>query len=181
MDIILDTSGEAAKFVENISGWVSRDGLFFGKDERAARYKGSTHRVCECGKPAEKIYTHCASCREKRAIERHNNRERVEWDGETPIYSDSADRYFYSIEEVDDYLYDTDTTRDDLRLLLCEPVFLSRIDDDRWCDDLPEEGALPDEVKAALDNLNEVLLSVGPVSWKPGKKAVALGGLSAAS
>lgn len=175
MDIVLDTSEEAAKFVENISGWVSRDGLFYGKNERAARYAGCTHRACDdCGKPAEKMYTVCSDCREKRDVERYARRERVEWDETTPIYSTTVDRYFYSVGEAEDYIYDTETTKEDLRLVLCEPVFLQRIDDDRWIDDLPEDGELSDEVKSALDNLNAALVASGPVSWAPGNKAVVL-------
>lgn len=175
MDIVLDTSEEAAKFVENISGWVSRDGLFYGKNEKAARYEGCTHCACDdCGKPVEKMYAVCSDCREKRNIERYSRRERADWDETTPIYSTTVDRYFYSVDEVDDYAYDTETTKEDLRLVLCEPVFLQRIDDDRWVDDLPEDGDLPDEVKSALDNLNVALLAAGPVSWTPGKKAVIL-------
>ena len=50
---ILFTSDEAAKYTDGISGWVSRDGFFWGKDERAARYHGCTHVLCEdCGNPA---------------------------------------------------------------------------------------------------------------------------------
>lgn len=91
-EVILDTSPEAAKFVENISGWVSRDGLFFGKNEDAARYQGCSHRACsECGSPAPKGYTACSSCREKKAEARYEKLERAEWDEKGALYSEVAD------------------------------------------------------------------------------------------
>ena len=97
MEIILDTSEKAAKFVENISGWVDCNGRFFGNSknsESAARYSGCTHQACnDCGEPAEKMYTVCPPCREKRDVERYAQRELEEWDEKVPVYSPVADRF----------------------------------------------------------------------------------------
>ena len=49
-EIILDTSDKAATYCTGLTGWVSRDGYYFGdnKDsENMAKYKGSTHRSCK--------------------------------------------------------------------------------------------------------------------------------------
>lgn len=40
--IIFPDSPEAAKET-TVTGWVSRNGLLYGKDECAARYAGATH------------------------------------------------------------------------------------------------------------------------------------------
>jgi len=173
--IILRTDPEAATFVENLSGWVSRDGLFFGEKEDIARWQGCTHVACsDCEKPTPKGYTTCSACREKKAEARYEKLERAEWDENGALYSEVADRYFWSWEEVADYMEEENERTLEpvsLRLVICEPVYLRPVDDDRWHDDLPEDGELPDDVAKALAEFNEVLRSAGPVSWQPGKKA----------
>lgn len=177
-EVVLYGSADAARYVTGISGWVDRNGMFYGdnKDsEHLARYSGCTHRICECGKQMEKHYTKCSSCRENAAVERHRNRERKEWDGSRPIYSEACDRYFHSWDDVEDYLEDCKScTKEDLRLLICRPVYLGKIDEDWWADDLPDEGELPDAVMAALNALNEAIDKAGEVAWEPGKFAVDL-------
>lgn len=52
--MILPSSDEAAQQV-TVTGWRSREGLFYGNDERIARWAGATHVECsECGKPTPK-------------------------------------------------------------------------------------------------------------------------------
>jgi hypothetical protein len=174
--IILDTDQEAARFVENISGWVSRDGLFFGKKkdaEKIARYQGCTHRACrDCGAPTPKHFIVCAKCRDRLSDERYEKREKEEWDEKGMLFSEVADRYFDSWDDVADYLEDyNDQTGGALalRLLICEPEYLRQVDD-YWEDQLCEGGKLPDEVREALDVLNETIRKQEPVSWFPGKK-----------
>lgn len=68
--VVMSDSTEAAQLV-TITGWVSRTGIFYGNDERIARYAGCTHRPCEtedCGKPTEKTYIYCDDCRHKRDV-----------------------------------------------------------------------------------------------------------------
>ncbi len=69
--VIMFDSPEAAQRV-TVEGWRSRRGLFYGNDERTARFDGCTHRPCEgCGVtiPREP-WTHCRSCQEKNTAER---------------------------------------------------------------------------------------------------------------
>jgi len=177
-EMILSSSSGSAQFKEGISGWVSRRGFFFGKDERAARYDGCTHIECEdCHGPAPKGWLVCDKCKEKRAVDRYEKREREEWDEKGMLYSEVADRYFSSWDEVADYLeeYNEQTGGPlSLRLVICEPVFLSPVDEDNWSDDLAEDEELPDAVATALAEFNTVLREAAPVSWRPGKKAVVL-------
>ena len=169
---ILYNSDDAAKFVTGIEGWVDRQGRFFGNDERAARYSGCTHTKCqECGKPTRKHWTHCDDCRAKRAEERYLKRERKHWDGETPLYSDSADIYFFDEGHLLDHIYEHNCTIESLRLVICKPVKLRQVDEDYWSDDLAEDGELPDEVVGALESLNAAIREADPVAWEPGKYA----------
>jgi len=172
--IILPTDTEAATFVENISGWVSRDGFFYGKDERTARYIGSTHTACKtCGVPYSKNSGGCNPCRDTREKQRYDAMEKVEWDDVGMLYSMTSDKYFDTWEEIEDYCDDEDNHADikELRLVICEPVYLDPVNEDRWADDLQDGQDLPDEVYTALEEFNKVLREVGPVSWTPGNKA----------
>lgn len=167
-------SDEAARHVSNISGWVSRNGHFYGKDERAARYDGCTHRVCEdCGTPVPKTgFTVCTPCHEKRDIERYEKRERRPYEGGM-VYSDRQDRYFDSLADALEYAEDEGLEPADLRLLLCTPNYVTPLDGDYCCDELPEDGDVPPEVANAIQAFNEAVKGI-VLSWSPSKSAVEL-------
>ena len=172
---ILITSNEAATLITGIEGWVDGNGRFWGKDEHAARWSGCTHIICpSCQKPTSKNYTHCPECREKRELERYKERERVEWDGKTPLYSERADRYFSDSEDLDYYLEEEECSAGDLRLIICIPNYLKPLEDDFFCEDLAEDGELPQDVIEALNDLNEVISKQESISWSPGKYAADL-------
>jgi len=175
-EIILYGSEDAAKYVTNISGWVDRNGRFFGEDKHMAMYSGCTHRPCDvCQKPVEKLYIKCDKCRKSSELQRYENREVVEWGFEIPVYSEYLDQFFLSNDDVEDYLYDEiELTFDDLRLVLCNPIYLHPIDTAYWLDDLPEEVELSENIQDLLNELNSALREEGPVSWTPGKYAAVL-------
>ncbi len=93
------------------------------------------------------------------------------WDGETPLYSDPADEFFYSAREILEYLADNECTIEALELVICESQQLSYIDTGNWFDDLPEDGELPANVQEAVDALNKAIDEAGTVSWFPGQVA----------
>jgi len=69
--IIMFDSNEAANFQTGLSGWVSRQGHYWGNDERAARYDGCTHTHCEdCREPVDRGRLICLPCHEIRQIKR---------------------------------------------------------------------------------------------------------------
>ena len=172
---VLYTSDNAAKFVTNIKGWVDRDNRFWGNDEHMARWSGCTHIICpDCGKPTQKTYTICRDCREKKAIERYKTKEHKEWDGEAPLYSETADEYFVDQDNLDDYLDTHDYTAQSLRLVICEPEYFREVESDYFCDDLPEDNDIPSEIADALEDLNRVIREQGPSLWRPGKYALEL-------
>jgi len=168
-------SDEAAEYRTNLSGWVSRNGRYFGNDERAARYDGCTHTRCEdCGELIDRGRLICPKCNEARDIKRYNAMPKEEWDGEGMLYSDAADKYFSDWNGVEGFLEDEESTIESLRLIICEPQYLSLLDpSDYGCDSLAEDGELPDAVIDAIDKFNEVVKNAGAVSWYPGKKRVA--------
>jgi hypothetical protein len=170
--IVMYDSDEAAQFKTNISGWVSRDGHFFGIDERTARYSGCTHRKCEtCGKVITKSYIICKDCYEINKVKRYNALPEEVWNGEGGVYSEACDKYFWSWEEVDDYCEDEGIKQEDLRLVICEPQYPRQIEADYFCDELSEDGELPDKIVKAMEVFNKVLKESPPLSWYPCKKA----------
>lgn len=180
--MIMNTSDEAAHFKTDISGWVSKDGRFYGKDERAARWDGCTHIACSggCGVPVSKnSYTVCPECRAKSDIEKYNNLERKEWDGESPLYSEALDRYFFDEQELIDYCYDEGlTTVDDMLLRTTTPQRAFTLSpNDIYCDIMAEEDDenLPKVLEDAFDELNAVIMAENFIlSWVPTKYAAIL-------
>src|SRR6185295_16106581 len=125
--IIMQESDEAATFRTDISGWVSSTGRFFGngKDgERMARYEGSTHHLCDCGKAAEKAYISCSECRRKNSNDRYNALPFVEWDGKTPLTEWDGDKYFFNEEDIYQYCENNEINSSELMLVICKPNYL---------------------------------------------------------
>lgn len=171
-EIVMFNSPEAAQYKTNISGWVSRDGRFFGNDERTARYAGCTHTICEdCGQPVERRRLICKNCEEKRAITKFNAMPKEVWNEEGGLYSDSHDKYFWSWDEVEEYCEDEGVKEEDLRLIICKPNYPRQLTEDYFCDELSEDGELPDSIVQAMEAFNKVLEKSAPLSWYPGNKA----------
>lgn len=171
--VVLNTSDEAAS-IKTVTGWVDRHGRFWGDDERIARYSGCTHVACsECGKPSEKHYTKCSECRELAQVKQWDSFEKKPWDGETPVTLHIGDEYFFDSESFYDWCLDQDIDPKTVQLVHCKPQYLRQVDEDHWCDDLAEDGELPNGVQAALDALNAAIREHDePVSWWPSKVAV---------
>lgn len=173
-EIIMADSNEAAEY-KIISGWVSRHGRFYGTDESTARYDGCTHRPCQdCGEPAEKCWLLCPKCRAVKEEARYNAIPKEVWDEVGGLYSEVADKYFWSWDEVKEYCDEEDIPIEKLHLIICKPVYLSTLDVDYFKDALPEDGELPDEVIKAIESFNKVIKDSEPISWRPASKAVKL-------
>lgn len=174
--MILDSSPEAAS-IQTVTGWVSSTGRFFGKDERMARYDGSTHRTCvDCGIPCpQRSYTVCDSCRGKRWIATYNKYPFKAWDLEEPVYSHLLDKYFFTgsddIEfELEDNYEDEERPKyADLQLVFCEPNRLAELDFDIWSDAWPEDGEPSEEFVKRVDEFNKWLATQPPASYSPSK------------
>lgn len=181
-EVILYDDEAAARYVTGIEGWVDRHGHFFGKNEHIARSSGCTHYKCEdCGSLTNKYWKRCQSCIEARKNAEHAKREHVDWDLETPVYSELLDRYFFDEDELLDILGDRGLSAESARLLLCAPQYLRPVETDYWADDLPDteyvvnpDEVIPTEVWDALQALNSAIESAGPVSWIPTETAVTL-------
>ena len=171
-EVIMFNSNEAAQYRTGLSGWVSRNGIYYGNDERAARYDGCTHVTCEdCGKPTSRGWLVCHDCIGIRDKKKYESMPKEAWDEKGMLYSQSADKYFSDWGEIDDYCDEEDIKIDSLMLVICKPNYLPLLDIVYGCDELPEDGELPDEIVEAIKDFNAVVKEVGAVSWLPSNKA----------
>ena len=173
--IVMIDSPESAKRM-TVDGWVSSSGHFFGENERAARWDGCTHTYCtECGAVIMKSgYTICDDCRQKKDIARYDAMPRVEWDGETPLYSESCDEYFFDSDNLRDYIEEHECTAESLRLIVCEADKYKELSDEYFYDCFSEDEELPIELLDAIEELNKVVRSLEPAAYSPGKYAASI-------
>lgn len=178
--IIMENSDEAATYRTDICGWIDSRGQYYGKGrdaERTARYAGSTHKLCECGEVTpNKYYTKCQICRDKRAIEKYNKKEKKVWDEDSFIYSQKYDKYFDGIEELENFLneYEEKDRPEIANMMLvhCDPQHMNEINIDYWSDLTADECDLPGEIIEALEDFNDLIRNQEPISWVPGNIAV---------
>jgi hypothetical protein len=160
--VIMFDSPEAAQF-KPVEGWVDSHGYFFGNDERTARYSGSTHTKCETCGEVHLTRSWCGACHRRKAQERFLSFPVEKWDGVTPTCLYGTETFFFG-DAVLDYVADL-APDEEVQICKCTPGYLSTIDTDHWCDDLPEDGELPDAVQTALDALNEAIKVAEQACW----------------
>lgn len=150
--------------------WVSRTGRI-SLDENAARYDGCTHKPCgKCGEPTRKPWTICDKCMAIAAVERYNAKEKKVWDGTGFVFSEAREQ-FYDENDLADLEADGECLAE-LMLVICDPVFGQPIEDDYFCDVLPEDGEVPDDIMDAVEVFNKAMEAYGPLSWYPGPYAM---------
>ncbi|PHM22371.1 hypothetical protein [Xenorhabdus ehlersii] len=174
MSIVMYDSPEAAK-IKTVTGWVSRDGRFFGDDEHLARYCGATHRECDSN-PDHPIIeinrSRCSTCYEESRQRIFMEMERKQWDRKTPLVLFDTEQYFWDADDLGEYCHEHEVDLSELQLVICEPNYPSEIDGADWFhDELPPDGELPYELQQAFDALNAIIRNSPPLSWSQGKYA----------
>mgnify|MGYP000935104589 CR=1 FL=1 len=105
-------------------------------------------------------------------LEQFLNLSEMEWDGESPIYSDINDTYYRDLDEAECDLEENQTL-EDLQLLACKPEYIRPLDES-YCEDiLPEDGELPQEVLDAMNEFNQKVEGI-IISWYPRMKRIKL-------
>lgn len=94
-----------------------------------------------------------------------------EWDGVDPLCTWDDDKFFWSDSDLMDYCEEYQIQPQDMQLVFAEPVYGRYLDSDYFCDELHEDGDLPDSITEAMDKFNEVVKAAGPLSWRDGKIA----------
>lgn len=119
--------------------------------------------TCECGNVFDKDRVRCRACQAKKDSEKYYSLPVEKWDGTTPLCLFGTDTYFFG-DSVLDYLADLPVD-EVVYICKCKPGYLHTLSDDDWCDDLPEDHTLSNEVYEAMRVFNEVLEAEGPVCW----------------
>lgn len=151
-----------------VIGW-----FLLWKDEHSARYRGCTHVKCECGAFIEKMYTRCIDCRNRNKRKSYNEMPFKEWDGETPLYFKSADKFFHIIDEIEEEREERMEHGDDtsLQLIICEPVYPFEINlSEIYSRILADDMDLPKVLVDAEEELNQTIRDSKEIlSCVPGK------------
>ena len=171
--IIMAESAEAAS-IQTVTSWISSDGRLWGKDERMARYAGSTHRQCE-NNPDHPPVANNDSCRQCRKARKEQQWQDMPKEAYTPVafplHLYDTDQYFFNAEDLVDWLEEKNIKPEDVHLTKCKPSYPDQINpDEHFCDILPEDGEVPEDVREAFEKLNEVLKKSEPFSWFPDEK-----------
>ncbi|MCW7548413.1 hypothetical protein OO184_10785 [Photorhabdus sp. APURE] len=178
---VLDTSPLAAQY-KTVTGWVSREGRFFGEDEYAARWNGADLITCKKNPHHEPFQKHswCTACRAEAIEKMYAEMSRQKWDGTTPISIFGDDEYFYSLDELLDFCYCNEVQPQDLKLVLCQPVYPKKLDfDDTYeviMDNRPEDVDIQNYYNPVIDDLidriNYQIEKLSEISWKQSNIAV---------
>jgi len=172
-EIILDTDEDIVEYRINIEGWVGRDGRFYGKDKNLAIYANSTHKKCEKGHIYGKSWLKCQECQEAERPSKYLQLQYKEWDKITPLNLYMTDKYFFNIDDIEEYSNEEEVNMEDLELVVCVPNHLWRIEDNVWEDILPEDMDLKEitsaEFRNKLKELNNIIDKEPPISWNGGK------------
>lgn len=177
---------EAAEYRTNIKGWICKTcRRFYGDEEgaeRTARYCCEKDHACDttgCTNRAKKPYVFCEPCISRRDEERWLKMPEVEWDGVHPLCIFDDDRYFFDIDDLEQYLEETETPIEKVRLVLCEedpkPHFSM---DDHVSDYMGENGDVG-PTKKIDDTVNRWIDKNVPQMWVAGKERPTLASLKA--
>ncbi|MBU2713928.1 hypothetical protein [Zooshikella harenae] len=184
--IIFFESDGAAQYKENLklSGWVGRDGVFYGTNENVARYVNCTHRKCStCGHVYLKN-AYCEKCWENQENEKFEQMEIVNcdsWNEDQPLCLHDGDEIFYLQDDIENYCDEEGVKPSAIKLVFAKPVYLSEIDikdlfksGGVFDGDLTVAELVPDNIWGMIDNLNKAIKESSPVFWVPGSKRVQL-------
>jgi hypothetical protein len=166
---------EAAEIVTGLSGWVCKGcRRYWAEDEHMARWCCAGTLPCEtkgCQARVEKhTYMYCSSCMEKRDLARWLERPEVAWDGKTPLVMDDDDHYFFSAEDLDEYIADKDLKIEDLRLMICVEENKPYFEMYSFLDDYLAEGMDNEADWDKIDKVvNDWIKENVPTVWVPGK------------
>lgn len=168
--IVMMDSDEAAS-IQTLTGWVDRQGRFWGNDEYQARWSGATHRKCK-NKPDEHpthgTHSYCEECHRESRQAKFATFERAVWAGEPLVIFDD-DQYFFDAESLADYCFEHSLLPSELQLMICEPNYPPEFDLEQHCEEIMPDGddyyCLPQAVRDAAEALNKALKESAPVSW----------------
>lgn len=174
--IILPEDAEQLIEQVNIDVWKVSDKKYFLTKESAIDHV-ITNKKCECGNLMNKYNSKCYNClnvdRKEENEKKYIRKPFQEWDGETPLCLYNDDKFFFSEDEVFDYLVENNLTQGEIQLCICSPNNPPQIDYYVFCEDIMPENVddirdLAPEIMKKIDELNEFIKTQKPISWTEG-------------
>ena len=161
--IILPENVELTEEVKTL--YKDKDGKYYLSKE-GAQEKLATHFKCKCGNGIRAKYRiFCDACEPPA-----KPKETKAWDGESMLYVNDFDKYFSDVEEIEEYCEMEEIDKQTLTIYICDGNYLSQVSEDYWEDVFAEDGELPKEIRAKLDELNKAIEDYKkPMSWSPSK------------
>ena len=161
--IILPENVELTEEVKTL--YKDKDGKYY-LSKKGAQDKLATHFKCKCGNGIrEKYRIFCDACEPPA-----KPKETKAWDGESMLYVNDFDKYFSDVEEIEEYCEMEEIDKHTLTIYICDGNYLSQVSEDYWEDVFAEDGELPKEIRAKLDELNKAIKDYKkPMSWSPSK------------
>lgn len=178
---------EAAEVVTGLSGWACKVcRRYWAEDEHMARWCCAGTLPCKSDGCANRVkknaYVYCEPCLEKRRLERWLALPEVPWDGKTPLAVDDDDLYFFSEDDLREYLEENGLKPEDLRLVLCEEEPKPRFDmSDLVGDYLPEGLDMEGDPSRLEAHVNAWIEKNVPQVWNHGKARPTSASLRAAA
>lgn len=173
-EVVMMDSDNAAS-IRTVTGWVDRQGRFWGNDEYQARWSGSTHRKCPNNPTEHPIYPtngYCEICSKEKRQAKFGIFPRVAWTGQTLVIFDT-DTYFFDTESLVDYCCDNEVLPSELQLVICIPNHVPQFDILQHCEEImPEDNDIsyiPETVQEAVEALNKAIKESDVVSWSQGE------------
>jgi hypothetical protein len=165
---------EAAEVVTGLSGWVCKVcRSYWAENEHMARYCCAGTLPCKtegCQARVEKhSYMYCQSCMGTRDLNRWLALPEVAWDGVTPLVMDDDDRYFFSEEDLNEYIADNELKLEDLRLVICVEEGKPLFEMQSLLEDYLPEGLDSGDPKKIDGVVNRWIEKNVPTVWVPGK------------
>jgi len=149
--VIFEDSPEAATYRNDVSGWVSRGGNFYGENEMMARLDGATHQKCyDCENVLAK-YTRCAKCDQERQDSIFRRMPERAWNGEDLLFSRAEERYYHEWEGINSD--GEKVSFESMKFVFCNEIEWPEIYEDYFLDEMPDDSENA-ELSRLVDDFN---------------------------
>lgn len=168
--VVMMDSDEAAS-IQTVTGWVARNGTFWGDNEYQARYCGATHRKCKNKPDEHPIHPangYCEDCYRESRQAKYRSLQCQAWAGE-PLVIFDTDQYFFDAESLVDYCREVLAFPSELQLIICNPNYPRELDITDHCEEIIPDGGdywdIPESIRDAVNALNKAFKESDPISW----------------
>lgn len=151
-------------------------------NEAIARRCCATSFPCACGGRIGGRWLKCETCRDIEHAEKYAALPRREWDGEESLARPYGDEFFWSADELQEWLENAEVwiTLEELQVVFCEPQRPRPVDLYSCFEDILPDGAdVPEGLGEMEKKVNDWMQALPPTSYTDGREAPTLESLRA--